>query len=199
MDRECSFTDLETFLSEELPLINAARPTLRAVFATYNRVAGHDSGSIWSAGGLGVQVANGGLPPPVGLLFAMAAESLLRRVRGAVAQADVESQIAALGDLGEGDDVLAVVYAGVTAFAQSVEFVAQLRCRVPRATIVLVTCECGTARKRRCLAPLMASGVINCVIETPECGGERTMGAILDALIEARAGNPGLPIGQIIS
>jgi hypothetical protein len=208
MDRECSFTDLETFVREELPRINADRPKLRAIFATYNSVAGYDSGPVWAAGGLTVQVANGGLPPPVGLMFAMiadpsggaAAEFRKDYARqGAASQGAVESQIAELGDLGDGDDILAVVYAGVTAFQQSVEFVLELRRRAPQAVIVLVTCSCGSDRKQRWLQPIMESGIIDSVIETPECGGERTMGALLDTLIASRAGLDDLASGRMVS
>lgn len=199
MDRERSFTDPDTFVREELPRISANKPALRAIFATYNSVAGYDSGSIWF-NELRVQIATGDLPPPAGLLFAaMAGDAAIADYRkeydrqGAAAQDAVEAQIAELGDLSQETDVLAVVYAGVTAFQQSVAFVLDLRRQAPQAVIVLVTCGCGSDRKRQWLQPIIDSGIIDSVIETPECGGERTMGAILDALIRLRAGE----IGQI--
>ncbi len=83
------------------------------------------------------------------------------------------------------ENLLAVVYAGISAFNQAIDTVEHIHRKAPHADIIVVTCDCDVPEKKRSLGPLIVRGIIKEVVVTPICGGQEDMGLIVSSLIEA--------------
>ena len=201
------FLSPDAFLRERLPEILGGKTTLGALFATYNEVAGHPSGSVTTRKpGLTVLVQNGSLQyseasyaalcfgewnlgNPVGDAIGMMGIDMQHR-EACVAQASVVQRLGgvrtALGDA----PVLSVIYAGLSAFDESVDFARALRKDIPQAHIVVVTCTCDGDQKMPTLRRAIDAGEIEDAVFTDGCGGYGTMRDILDTLITAWPASP---------
>ncbi|KPJ85446.1 hypothetical protein AMJ57_03070 [Parcubacteria bacterium SG8_24] len=205
MDQSSSFIGPDTFVSEALSSLIGGKKAIRALFITYNTVAGKGGGEVETGkSGLAVTVESGGLVPffrstPEELLSLAgmpADRQLLDGAKRMLADLGISAQ-RAVGSrarrlLGQETPVgvIAVVYAGVKAFPEAVEFAASLSDSAPGTDVVIVTCTCREGLKRRLLRPILEDGRIRYVVETEECGGAETMRQLLDALIEAWPADP---------
>lgn len=196
------FKTVETFISDELPRLVQGKQQMTAFFATYNVVNRYENGLVkHGKGGLTIRVQNGDViysDAAFGMLVAGAfhpSDPSMRRVsdignrilntQAATTQAKVEQALADQLAIVNAENILAVVYAGLSAFDKAVAFASSLRAQHPHATVVVLTCDCQLESKRFELEPLIKQGVINYALTTPECGGREPMRKLLEALIAA--------------
>lgn len=201
------FRSPEAFLRERLPEILGGRTKLGALFATYNSILDYPNGVVTTGKpGLTVLVQSGHLEysqasyaalffgerhlgHPFGDFVGMMGVQMQHQ-EAVAAQASVVQQLGgvrtALGDA----PVFAVIYAGLSAFDESVAFARALRQDIPHAHVVVVTCDCDASRKEVALTRALDSGDIEDAVFTNGCGGYGTMREVLDALITAWPAGP---------
>ncbi|MGB7957765.1 MAG: hypothetical protein WCF77_02895 [Minisyncoccia bacterium] len=80
--------------------------------------------------------------------------------------------------------LLAVVYAGLSAFDEALEFARKVKQDRPDAKVVIVTCDCDLRRKASILEPMLQSEELEAVVVTHWCGGRSTMRDILEKIVE---------------
>ena len=87
------------------------------------------------------------------------------------AQAEMESSLKIKTT--EDSSFLAVVYAGLSAFNEAVEFARKIKNDNPAAKVVIVTCDCDLNHKARGLVPMLQDKELDAVVITSGCGGVR--------------------------
>lgn len=196
------FKTVEMFIGEDLPRLVQGKQQMTAFFATYNVVRGHDNGLVkHGKGGLTIWVQNGdviysdvafgmlaaGVFNPSDPVMRIVSEAGNRKLnaQAATAQAQVEQALADQPAIVNAENILAVVYAGLSAFDKAVAFASSLRAQHSHATVVVLTCDCQLESKGFELKPLMERGVIDYALATPECGGRKPMRTLLEALVAA--------------
>lgn len=193
-----NYRSVQDFNAQRLPEILAGRDRLQALFATYNRVGGHESGPVKTGyPDLGITVQNGDLRVSNGVVFGLilgsAPQSDEHREIGQLAVAELHAEGEDVQRTLEGrialpaetDELLTVIYAGLSAFDGAVSFARRLRREGPKRLVVVLTCDCNLREKLRDLDPLQQAGEITEVLVSRECGGHGDMARILDALIAA--------------
>lgn len=188
---------VEKFISNQLAELIIGKSFLTALFATYKEVYGYKSGLVKTEKtGLKVIVRNGHMAFDssavaglwIGASFSFrdpearaigVAAVASERSRAKAAQQRVENQLG----LEKDGNVLAVVYAGLSAFEEAVDFATHLKQGSSQVTAVVLTCDCNLSRKERQLLSLMEAGQIDHGIFTRECGGFGTMKNILEKLV----------------
>ena len=80
---------------------------------------------------------------------------------------------------------LAVVYAGLSAFQESLDYARKIRKSNPQCKVVVLTCDCDPRMKELVLAKALENGEIDEAIMTSECGGYYGMREILDGFVAA--------------
>jgi hypothetical protein len=174
------FLTIQEFIQKSIPALIAQTPNLTAIFSTYNQVAGYEDGEVKTGKiNLEVTVATGNMSP---CIFPELASR-----EGKTAQFEVNGKLTAILEQPP-QKMLAVVYAGISAFKEALTTVRAIHRKVPDAYIILLTCDCELEDKKRVLQPHVDSNLIKHVVVTPVCGGESAMGGILDALIKAWPG-----------
>lgn len=182
------FTNTDDFLGRLGALIVGA-DRLHVLFVTYNNVAGYESGPVDTGkDGLTIQVQNGDLEysPMTNLVYLIGTAlaeigSQAMDAEAQAAQATLESQL--IVEPQDNARLLAVIYAGLSAFDEAVSFARAVRRDHPTAKIVIVTCDCNLRHKQQVLEPILASGEIESVVATFECGGRATMRRILNQVM----------------
>ncbi len=185
------FTNVPDFISSGLATLVEDHDRLHSLFATYNNVRGYGSGKVDSGvDSLTIQVQNGNLEysPFILLGFVPELTGLAARVmveEGRQVQSDLENSL----DLGVQEEALgnstflAIVYAGLSAFRESVDMARKIKTDKPKAKVVVLTCNCKLFEKKYTLNPMLADGILEAVVVTPECGGREDMKIILESLI----------------
>ncbi len=186
-----------------LPELLMGLTRLNILAVTYNNVTGFKNGPADSGKpGLTVTVQNGdlhyspesgeialALMMTPGLENSQLGNALGEQMAGMMdrearlAQAQLERRISS--DIIT-DDVptLALVYAGLSAFKEAVNFARKLKADHPNAILVILTCDCEEGPKERELGQLIEQGIVNLAVVTGECGGRDTMEGLLRAMIE---------------
>ena len=162
------FVTMNCFIRMGLGTLIAGARKLHVVFATYKRVPGYPTGPVATGkDGLTIQVQDGNNPAVSGAEEA--------------AQAVVEEslEIEARSDA----TLLVVIYAGLSAFDQGVDFARKVKEDHPAAKVVILTCDCDLTWKSRKLTPLLENKELDAVVVTDECGGRGAMRDILKAVI----------------
>lgn len=190
------FTNTDDFLAVGLPTILAGVKKLNVLFATYNNVAGYESGPVETGKeGLAIQISDGDLEysPVADLVFSgdlmlakIGARAMDEEARAA--QAELESALKI--NAAEDTSFLAVIYAGLSAFDEAVEFARKIKEDNPAAKVVVVTCDCDLNRKARVLFPMLQAKELDAVVATSECGGRATMCDILEKVVNDWPANP---------
>lgn len=185
------FQSVEQFVEQEIPNLLNGKKKLTAVFATYNDVYGYSNGSVdTSCDDLNVTVVQGQPNGPSINAFMRVYSAIAggdynaseAHAENEDAQSTVEERFGSVSRQ-INDDLLVVMYAGLTAFKKTVDFACKLH--GPHTTVVILTCDCDSRRKGHALMPFLKSGVLHSVIETYQCGGASPMGEILDGLVAA--------------
>lgn len=197
-----NFQTVKSFISDEIPRLVRDKRQMTALFATYNAVDGYSNGLVaHGKNGLTIRVQNGDVSYSdkasvavlVGAFGGPSNSAALRlgmigcdmmKIEADAAQEKVE-QALTVGPSIDDDNVLAVVYAGLSAFGATVDFARSLRRQYPQATLVVLTCDCDLTSKRFELERLMEQGAIHHAIATSECGGRNSMRQLLEALVAA--------------
>lgn len=186
------FTQPKSFVSDTLPALIAGVGGMHLLLATYNSVSGYESGDVETGvEGLTIHVQNGNLhySPMTDLVFyggelgRIGAEAM--DAEGQAAQASLESNVKIEND--EGTLLFSIVYAGVSAFDEAVDFARKIKKDHPTAKIVVLTCDCGLNSKKRDLLPMLQDKVFEEVIVTNRCGGEDIMSYLLESIKDAWA------------
>lgn len=194
------YISVEDFLRQELPKLIAEKRTLNALFATYGQVESYQSGPVNTGRiGLNIVVQAGNYVTTDSILKASSASLSLAlagdlegshaiseasRQPAISAQANLTSEVAGALEKEECQDFLAIVYAGLSAFEQALEFAQKIK-KNAAANVAVLTCNCNLFRKSVALVPLLLSKELSHVIVTPACGGVRQMKEILEGLINA--------------
>jgi hypothetical protein len=191
---------------QTIPAMIAGLPSLDAVFVTYKTVTGRAAGVVPTDDpSLRISIASGDHPYSLDVLrlcaMGLAIEGSgighafpeLRAVGGAgielgnreadAAQAIAERRLATATPIPSDAPTIIVVYAGVSAFERAVTFTSRLRGALPRANVVVVTCDCEMRSKERTLQPMLDAGELRAVVTTPQCGGRDVLREILDAIV----------------
>ena len=172
------FHTLRSFLDDHLPELIAGKSRLRASFISYNHVGRHDSGPVLTG------------EPELSVTVHRA-----ERKWGASSDENASAAIRAIEEieralelrrLEDGDNMLAVVYAGrEPQFAKAIELAAKVKGECLSANVVVVTCTCDSLTKGASLVQLIEAGTLDFVVEVDHCGGMTAMNDILNGLIEA--------------
>ncbi|MFH0873840.1 MAG: hypothetical protein V1846_03300 [Candidatus Komeilibacteria bacterium] len=190
------FFSVGSFIAQ-LPTLVAGRRSLFALFSTYNTVGGHRDGLVETGmADLSVIVSAGGYK--MSLASLMAATTAMQAGSRAIAHAIFDASHAQAAEIQQEvgqeaqtvlaeatDDILAIVYAGYSAFNAALEFAQRLHSQHPRAQVYVLTCDCDQTRKQVELRSAIDDGLITGAIETWKCGGVSDMGDLLEALISA--------------
>lgn len=199
------FFKIQDFLETGLRDMITNMTNLHALFLTYNCVSGYENGDVdTEKRGLKIVIQNGGLQYSstakmavmIGAFGGPVNETTLEIGKHGVQKMVRESQTAQsaieekTGDLiveakmnGDATDVLAVVYAGLNAFDEALQYSQRLRKDIPHAKVVVLTCDCDYNHKFLKLQPLVDRDELTGVIWTDVCGGRDDMKNILEVLI----------------
>lgn len=185
------FTNEADFVATGINALIANTDRLHVLFATYNNVAHYESGPVDTKNDcLTIQVQNGDLDysPITDLVYLLGTP--LAAVGGAAmeeeardAQSALEASLAI--EYKENTLFIAVVYAGLSAFDEALDFARSVKKDQPAAKVVIVTCNCDLGHKDRVLEPLLQSKELDAVIVTYECGGRATMRDVLEGFMAA--------------
>ena len=185
------FTNKADFIATGINALIANTESLYVLFATYNNVAGYKSGSVDTGReDLMIQVQSGDLvySPAANLVYAVGTP--LGKVGAEVmhedaceAQSTLEAAIAI--EPGENVTSVAVIYAGISAFEEVVDFIRRIKQDLPDTKVVLLTCNCDLQHKGYVLEPMLQNKELEAVVVTHECGGRMAMRDILDGFIAA--------------
>lgn len=192
--RQNELIPIRQFVDNQLPQL--VQNPLTALFSTYREVSGYENGSVETGKkGLKVIVQNGRMAfdpfdlaglmignifpehPEARKIGDVALESC--EYRAGSAQERVERVLALKKD----DNMLAVIYAGVSGFEKATDFAVRLKQENPKTIIVVLTCDCNPSWKEESLLPLVEAGEIDYALVTGECGGRRAMKSILEKLV----------------
>jgi hypothetical protein len=170
------FTNISSFLENEIPVFLAGIERLHIFLGTYNSVSGHESGLVRTGLiGLTMQIQSGDLwyapitdgertwPPP----FAA--------ISGTATKLEVKPQ--------EEISLFAVIYAGLTGFDRAVNSARSIKQQNPGAKVAVVTCDCDPRKAEEILRPLLDSHELDFVIVDHRCGGYGAMREILDGIV----------------
>lgn len=187
----------DDFIANTLPAIIAGKKALTALFVTYKTVGRHPSGEVLSdKPGLKMVVKSGNhdtysMQTITSLTLGLFPGNKVSRAMGdslfkAEGHAAMSKLRASLNDLEPetSGQVLVILYAGLSAFDEAVDYAKELRTRFSNLTIVVVTCDCDVNGKMKKLQPLLNNHSIDHVAVTHRCGGQMEMGEILDSLAE---------------
>ena len=185
------FTNRDEFIATGIGPLIAGAERLHVLFATYNNVAAYENGPVETdKDGLTIQVQNGNLEysPTADLIYFIGTPlgeigSQAMRSEARAAQSELESKLKI--EAQKNASFLAVIYAGLSAFDEAIEMARKVKQEYVASKVVIVTCDCDFGRKHRTLDPMLASGQIDTVVETYECGGFATMRDILRATINS--------------
>lgn len=78
------------------------------------------------------------------------------------------------------DNKIFIVYAGVTAFPQALQFTKELRQAYPKSIIFVLTCDCSLHKKEPTLEQFVFDRTIQGFIVSPKCGGESDLKEIFE-------------------
>lgn len=190
------FLTVSAFIENVIPCLIAGKNRLSAVFASYNRIGSRKDGLVeTNKESLCILVQNGFLEySPLAIVALLIPENDVRQAgcnlmteEGRRSQQVLQEKLAATMPAADevGADMLAVVYAGLSAFDEALVYARGIRGQYPQATIVILTCDCDLRRKEQVLGPLVESGEINHIVVTGFCGGEKDSEEILDGLVSA--------------
>ncbi|MDP1689999.1 MAG: hypothetical protein Q8L52_02235 [bacterium] len=189
--------DVEEFNDSVIPGLIGGKSNLRILFSTYNEVHGYDDGKVETEDpNLEIVVTTGGVKPEsFSSIFRSMTQVIAAVAVHDFAAADRELDLAE-SDARRGQDEvkmklaehaeshgypdIAVVYAGLSAFASAVDTVKELHKRSPGTFIAVLTCDCDLAAKKWELGTVDGIGA---TIVTPHCGGRGEMRDILEAFV----------------
>lgn len=185
------FTELDDFLATGVPSLVTGTSRLHALFATYHEVAGYKTGYVPTRKpGLTIQVQNGGLKYSSVAKLVHSPDRDISTLGGNMM--DLEASLAQFAvkanleiRLQEGVPLVALIYAGLTAFDEAAVMARQIKMAVPASRVIVTTCDCNLKHKRDILRPILDSGEIDMAVVTWMCGGNAMMAMILEAVIEA--------------
>lgn len=198
------YEDLVMFFAHGLPSLLAGLTRVHALFVTYNSVDGYAPGKVAvPKEGLTVEIHCGNLEYVSASMMmvkmadsAMVDYSMKKRddlkragtdamfAQAAGAQQAVERAVQkSITTAGQDMTILAVVYVGIGAYHEAVAYIERLHDDFPGCKVLVVSCNCRLDLKRPKFEELLAAGRIDQVMITPECGGEKTMAQVLEALI----------------
>ena len=192
------FSSVQQWASVGVPAIVGKSTTLDALFVSYNMVGNRRPGAQGTGKqGLRVLVQNGYADPSqlARTIFAFgdSPEVVSRGVRlmetaAKIGQRTVEDGVAETLAENKSENILLVLYAGLSAFAESVRFARTFKSQHPTAHIVVLTCDCDFGEKARTLLHLRELGQVNDLVVTGKCGGEEDMDHMLRAVVKAWPG-----------
>lgn len=187
--------NLETFL-KSLPELAGGEKELNAIFVTYNEVSDHEDGPVNTGkSGLNIIVQSGNLRYSefsgtalvaglaTGNPFLAQAGGYAMDEEGCLAQSKVKAKTEEHLTKLNNKNLLAVVYAGLSAFQESFVYAREIRKSNPQAKVVVLTCNCDQRNKEQVLDDAIKNREINDAVMTWECGGRNGMRAILEGLI----------------
>lgn len=194
------FVSVSEFLQNILPRLIAGKTVAHAVFTTYNAVSGYKDGAVVTGKpGLSAEVYSGGYSPPLtatlSAIKAMSrnelrvAESIINEESGlaGMAQHIVEQSMkenSAL-EFQRSGQLFSVVYAGLHAFEEAIDFSCKFKREHPASYVVVLTCDCDIERKKGELQPHINLKELDVVVVTRKCGGYSDMRDLLEGLIAA--------------
>jgi len=189
------FTNETAYVATGINDLIANTNRVHVLFATYNNVADYGSGPVdTKKEGLTIQVQNGDLEysPITDLVFLFGTPFV--EIGGAAmdkeardAQSALEASLAI--EHGEDASLIAIVYAGLSAFDEALDFGRRVKKDQPTAKVIIVTCNCHMDHKGPALEPLLQNKELEAVIVTDECGGRRTMRGLLEGFVTAWPNN----------
>lgn len=189
---------IQDFTKSVLPKLIDGREILRVFFSTYNNVTDYPGGMVETEDPkLEIMVAAGGAQPPsLGQIFHEMDMVLAAVAAGNFATAEKILDTATL-DTRQGQSEVAiqlatqaakygypdvaVIYAGLSAFASTIEMARRLHRESPETFIAVLTCDCDLEAKKSVLGAIEGIGA---TIVTPYCGGRSDMRDILNAFKE---------------
>jgi hypothetical protein len=183
-------TDVPGFINSRLAELSSPS-NLYALFASYNDIPNYIGAITSSRADLDIVVQEGYLIAAIdvatmGLVAlsagdfdtaALASEHL--RSEGREAQASLEKKVS---QIPLDRPVLVVIYAGLSAWQESLDFATTIKAQNDRATIVVVTCDCRLDKKIPVFQQLLAESKIDDVVVDSQCGGRRAMSEIIKSM-----------------
>lgn len=179
--RALQYTD--DFVKNTLPGLLAGKATLRCHFVTYRYITDFPAGEVAvDKPGLSIHVSEGGDTSFIATAFLLVKGDPRAIEQESAAQLEVAVDRSSLPQNDE--PFMLVVYAGLTAFRETLDFIQDVRKRSPSAQIVAMSCDCDPRAKSMSLEPLLKDGTINAVTWCHVCGGRDDMAKVLRGVIE---------------
>jgi hypothetical protein len=199
MAEKFCFYDSEKFIEEVIPVLISGKKTLKAVFSTYNDVHSYDTGFVETDNeGLEIFVINGCRESDFNTFFLklaaftskktdLASKIIVNTIKHD--QKDAENSLNCVKDIALNafdpeDEFLYFTYVGLHAMKQSLNFAKDIKYQYPKATVIIVACDCGKSEKSRILFEANRAGKIDYAILCQNCGGQTDMEMLVRGLIK---------------
>jgi hypothetical protein len=154
-------------------------------FATYTQIYNYSNGIVNTRKkDLQIVVQKGELKYSSATMLVFSPDIRTKIVATDMMVSEAEEAQRHLATVPKGDNLLVIVYSGLSAFSVSIKMINEIKRDNPNARIIATTCNCDLRIKKDSLNPLIEQKIIEAVVHFSECGGKNAMGEILQKFVE---------------